>query len=348
MGERLERIRRLAVAEPGAVPPAEERPGRRRAVRLLGLAVVAILAAVAVRHTNLRAVGAAVAGASPGLLLLAGACNVLSLAAHTRRWMAVVRTPGHRLRFRDAFSAVVAGFALGVVVPARAGDVLRAVMLSRHAKLPVASVLAAAVLDYVVGAATLVPLLALLALAMPLPGWALKALLIFGVVAAAGALAAWLLRPPRDRHPTHHRAGLVARIRGGLAAAHHPGAIAAAVAWGLCGWGAEVLIALFALKAVGLGATVPTAVLAVVASTAANVVAISPGNTGPFEVAVALALIGLGAPREPALAFALMYHLAHLVPVGLIGGAVLLREARQAPPAGEAPAQRGRDAAAGR
>ncbi len=190
MGQRLERLRSLAETEAGAGPAPEEHPARRRAVRLAGLAVVVILAGVAVRHTNLRALGAAVAGASPGLLLLAGACNVLSLAAHTRRWMAVVRTPGHRLRFRDAFSAVVAGFALGVVVPARAGDVLRAVLLSRHAKLPVASVLAAAVLDYVVGAATLVPLLALLALAMPLPGWAFKALLIFGAVAAAGALAA--------------------------------------------------------------------------------------------------------------------------------------------------------------
>jgi uncharacterized membrane protein YbhN (UPF0104 family) len=346
VGERLARIRNLSAPEPGAAP--EERPGRRRAVRLAGLGVVVALAVLAARHTDLRAVGAAVAGASPGLLLLAGACNVLSLAAHTRRWMAVVRTPGHRLRFRDAFSAVTAGFALGVVVPARAGDVLRAVLLSRHARLPVASVLAAAVLDYVVGAATLVPLLALLALVMPLPGWAVKALVVFGLVSAVGTVAAWLLRPPRDRQLAHPRAGLVARIRGGLAAAHEPGAIAAAVAWGLCGWGAEVLIAFFALEAVGLQASLPAAGLAVVASTAANVVAISPGNTGPFEVAVALALIGLGAPREQALAFALMYHLAHLVPVGLIGGAVLLREARQEPAQGEALPDRGRDATAGR
>lgn len=344
MGERLERLRSLTVEEPGAAP--EERPGRRRAVRLAGLAVVVALAALAARHTDLRAVGAAVAGASPWLLLLAAASNVLSLAAHTRRWMAVVRTPGHLLRFRDAFSAVTAGFALGVVVPARAGDVLRAVLLSRHARLPVASVLAAAVLDYVVGAATLVPLLALLALLMPLPGWAVKALVVFGIVAAAGTAAAWLLRPPRGRELAHPRAGLVARIRGGLAAAHEPGAIAAAIGWGLCGWGAEVLIALFALEAVGLEASLPAAGLAVVASTAANVVAISPGNTGPFEVAVALAMMGLGAPSEAALAFALMYHLAHLVPVGIIGGIVLLREARQEPPRGEAPPDRGRDATA--
>jgi uncharacterized membrane protein YbhN (UPF0104 family) len=338
VGERLARIKRLAAD----APAPEERPGRRRALRWAGLGLVAALAVVAVRHVDLRAVGAAMAGAAPGLLLLAMAANLLSLAAHTRRWMAVVRTPGMRLRFRDAFAAVTGGFAVGVVVPARAGDVVRAVLLARHARLPVASVLAAAVLDYVVGAAALVPLLALLALATPLPAWAVKALLVFALIAAVGAVAARLLRPPRGRHPVHHGAGLVARLRSGLAAAHEPHAIASAFAWGLAGWGAEVLISYFTLAAVGLPATVPAAALAVIASTAANVVAISPGNAGPFEAAVALALIGLGAHGEQALAFALLYHLVHLVPVGVIGGTVLLREARQGQ--GQPPEVRDRDA----
>lgn len=331
MGERLARVRSIAASqEPGQEPPPPP-PARRRALHLLGLAVVAGFAVVAALRVDLRAVWAAVAGAHPGLLLLAAASNLLSLAVHTGRWAAVVRAPGVRIRFRDAFEAVVAGFALGVVIPARAGDVVRAVMLARHARLPVASVLAAAALDYVIGAAALLPLLALLALVIPLPGWAEHVLLLFAVVAAAGGAAAWLLRPPRDL-PHRHGAGLVARLRAGLAAAHEPGALARSFAWGLAGWGAEVLIALFALAALGLPATVAAAGLAVLASTAANVVAVSPGNAGPFEMAVALALVGLGTPWEPALAFALLYHLVHLVPVGLVGGAVLVREARRGGP----------------
>lgn len=337
MGERLERIRSLAEAEPTAPPPA--RPWRRRALRLVGLAVVGGLAAIAARHVDLREVGAAIAAAAPGVLLLAVVANLLSLAAHTRRWMAVVRAPGVQVRFRDAFGAMTAGFAVGVVVPARASDVIRSVLLARHARLPVASVLATAVLDYLLGAATLVPLLAVLALVTPLPGWALNALLVLAIVSGAGAAAAWLLRPARGRPPAHG-AALIARLRGGLAAAHEPGAIAAALAWGLAGWSAELLIALLVLAAVGLPATLAAGALAVVASTAANLVSISPGNAGPFEAAVALALIGLGTPREQALAFALLYHLVHLVPVGVIGGAVLLREAGQS----DAPASRGRDA----
>jgi hypothetical protein len=74
---------------------------------------------------------------------------------------------------------------------------------------------------------------------------------------------------------------------------------------------------------------VVTAGLAVVATTASNVVAVSPGNAGPFELAIVVALAGVGVEREQALAFALLYHLVHLVPVGLIGSAWLLAAGRE-------------------
>jgi glycosyltransferase AglD len=329
---------RLARLEALGQPPPDRR--RRRALRLLGLGVVAAFAALAARHVDLRGVLTVLARADVGLVLLACGANVLSLALHSKRWASVVQPPGARLRFRDAFAAVTAGFAAGVVLPARAGDVLRAALLARRARLSTASLLAAAALDYVVGSAALVPLLALVAVAMPLPAWARTALLVFAGVAAAGLVAAFALRPTHRATaepataPGERRVGLVARLRSGLSAAHDPGALTRSFAWGLGGWLAEVLIALLSLAALGLPATLPNAVLAVVASTAANVVAVSPGNTGPFELAVVVALSGLGVDRESAVAFALVYHLAHLAPVTLIGGGLLIAEARREGPAG--------------
>ncbi|WP_242395177.1 lysylphosphatidylglycerol synthase transmembrane domain-containing protein [Anaeromyxobacter oryzisoli] len=329
---------RLARLEALGQPPPDRR--RRRALRLLGLGVVAAFAALAARHVDLRGVLTVLARADVGLVLLACGANVLSLALHSKRWASVVQPPGARLRFRDAFAAVTAGFAAGVVLPARAGDVLRAALLARRARLSTASLLAAAALDYVVGSAALVPLLALVAVAMPLPAWARTALLVFAGVAGAGLVAAFALRPTHRATaepataPGERRVGLVARLRSGLSAAHDPGALTRSFAWGLGGWLAEVLIALLSLAALGLPATLPNAVLAVVASTAANVVAVSPGNTGPFELAVVVALSGLGVDRESAVAFALVYHLAHLAPVTLIGGGLLIAEARREGPAG--------------
>ncbi|BDG01652.1 lysylphosphatidylglycerol synthase transmembrane domain-containing protein [Anaeromyxobacter oryzae] len=324
---------RLARVEALAGP--QRNRARRTALRLLGLAVIVAFAALAARHVDLGGVLAVLARADPILVLLACGANVLSLALHSKRWASVVQPPGARLRFRDAFAAVTAGFAAGVVLPARAGDVLRAALLARRARLSTASLLAAAALDYVVGSAALVPLLALLAVGTPLPGWARTALLAFTAVAAAGLVAAFVLRPSHRTTVAPaapkggHRLALVARLRAGLSATHDPGALGRAFAWGVAGWMAEVLIALLALAALGLPTTLAAAALAVLASTAANIVAISPGNTGPFELAVVVALAGLGVDREPAVAFALLYHFVHLAPVTLIGGGLLLVEARR-------------------
>lgn len=314
-----------------AVPP-DVPAGRRRLVRLAGFAIAVAFGALALERVDAGELWTALVSANAGFLALAGASNLLSQWTRAARWAAVVRPPGAELRARHAFAPLVAGYAVAIVVPARAGDVVRSHMLARRTKLPTASVVAAALLDYVVGTVTLVPLLALLALAMPLPPWARQALLAFSAVGLGGFAALWLLRPPPGHDPLAHRGarGLVARLRGGLGAAHDPRAIAASLAWGLVGWGTELLVALFALAALGLPATLAVGGLLVAATTAANVISISPGNAGPFEVAAVLVLNGLGVDAERALAFALLYHVCHLAPTGLLGAAVLLRAARQA------------------
>lgn len=319
------RLRRIAV-------PPDLPSGRRRLLRVAGLALVAGFAVVALDRVDLGELWASMLSADPALLLVAGAANLLSQWVRAARWAAVVRPPGVVLRARHAFAPLVAGYAVAIVVPARAGDVVRSHMLARRTGLHTSSVLAAAFLDYVVGTVTLVPLLAGLAVATPLPGWARQALLAFAAVGAVGFAAAWLLRPPHDLDPSAHRGvrGLVARLRAGLDAAREPKAIAASLGWGLVGWGTELLVALFALAAMGLPATLAVGGLLVVATTAANVLSISPGNAGPFEAAAVLVLAGLGVGAERALAFALLYHACHLAPTGLAGAAVLVRAARAA------------------
>ncbi len=311
-----------------AVPP-EESPGRRRALRLAGLAVVVACAALAAAEVDLRGLAASLAAASPGLLLLAALANVANLVFHAFRWAAVVRPPGVRVRAVDVLAAMTAGFAVGIAVPARAGDLVRAHLLARRAGLRRSFVLASAALDYVVGTASLVPLVALLAVANPLPAWARDALAVLSIASAGGVVALFFLRPPRDGAPADGAglAGLVARLRSGLSAVHEPGALARSLAWALAGWGAELAVAWATLAAVDLPPTLGLAALVVLATAAANAIAVSPGNAGPFELAAMLPLAGVGVAPAPALAFALLFHLAHLAPIAAMGGWVLLREA---------------------
>ncbi len=313
-----------------AAPP-DASPRRRRALRIAGLAVVAAFGAFAAAEVDLRRVLASLSSASPGMLLAAVVAKVASLWTHAERWGAVIRPHGTRVRVLDVFQALVAGLAVGIAVPARAGDFVRAHLLARRARLSTTCVIASAAVDYIVSTASLVPLLALLAAVTPLPGWARNVLLVSAAVSAGGVLGVVTLRPSRGGSaPEHGAAGLVARFRSGLAAVHDPGAIARSFAWGFAGWGADLLIAWCVLAAVGVEPTWTLASLAVLSTSAANAIAVSPGNAGPFELAAMLPLSGLGIPREPALAFALLLHVAHLAPIAASGAFVLLREATQA------------------
>jgi hypothetical protein len=287
-----------------------------------------VLGAAAVARVDLGEVLATLAGANAGLLGLAAGANLLSLAAHAARWRAVVIAPGGRVRYRDALAGLVAGFAAGLALPARGGDVVRAHLLATRSRLSTASVVAASGLDYIIGTVALVPALGAVALASPLPHWALRAIAALAAVGLGAAAVAWILRPHPDLvPPAAGTAGIVGRLRAGLAAVRQPRALLAALGWGLVGWAAEGAIAFATLAALGLPPSVAGAALAVLAGSVASVAPIAPASAGTFELATAVAVAGLGIPRDAALAFALAFHAVHVVPVALLGGAVLVRDA---------------------
>jgi uncharacterized membrane protein YbhN (UPF0104 family) len=253
------------------------------------------------------------------------AANLLSLSTHAARWRAVMRAPGGHVRYRDALVALLAGFAAGLVLPGRGGDVLRSHVLARRAGIATTTAIAAAALDYLVGTVAFVAALAAVAAAAPLPGWGLRALAVTAALAAAGAAGAWLLRPPRAASAGEGR-GVGARLRAGLAAVHDRPALARSFGWALAGWAAEGAVALATLAALGLPVALAPAALAVLGASAAAAVAVAPGNAGSFELATALAVSGSGVPAHSALAFALAFHAVHVVPVAILGGLALLRE----------------------
>lgn len=295
------------------------------AMRWAGVAALAALGLLAARTLDLRELQRTLIGASlPSLLAGAGA-NVLALAMQSGRWLAIVHPIEPRARARDAFFTLVAGYAVGLVVPARASDVARAHLMARRSGVSMATLAATAIVDHVIGSVALFGAVGLLAAASPLPVW-LRSSGTLAFVGAGGALLAmWLLRPRGgDEVAIRGLAGVVARLRRGLIAVSRPRALMLSCAFALGGWAVEVLIACFSLRAFGLAATVSTSLLVVVATTLSSAVSVSPGNAGAFELACVVALSSVGIPREPALAFAIGYHAVHLVPVGLLGGGWLL------------------------
>jgi hypothetical protein len=95
-------------------------------------AAVELAAAV---ERALEALGDALAGVSPGWLVLGVALHLANQVLRGRGWYALVRlaVPGEAsLRARDAVAAWVAGAGAGGVASARGGDAVRVLLLSRR------------------------------------------------------------------------------------------------------------------------------------------------------------------------------------------------------------------------
>jgi peptidoglycan-N-acetylglucosamine deacetylase len=301
-------------------------PGARgRALRLAVIGALAVFTVLAARKLDPVELRRAFAEAHPGYLLAAAGANLLALVMQSGRWLAIVHPIEPRAKARDAFFSLVAGYAIGLVVPARASDLARAHLMARRSGASMATLTATAVVDHLLGSVALFGALGLLAAVSSLPLWLRSAGSVAFAVAGGALLALWLLRP-RGRIEVGRKgvAGVIARLRQGLVAVGRPRALALSWLFAMGGWAAEVLIAHLCLRAFGLPAGIEPSLLVVLATTLSAAASVSPGNAGAFEIACVIALASLGVPREPALAFAIGYHAVHLVPVALLGGGWLL------------------------
>jgi uncharacterized protein (TIRG00374 family) len=94
----------------------------------------------------------------------------------------------------------------------------------------------------------------------------------------------------------------------------------------LAAWFLETSVVYFTLYAFHVRVTPGDALLVLVAINMAMVVPFAPpGNFGTVEVGATLALMELGVPKEQAVAFALVYHLLQVIPIGVSGLALASR-----------------------
>lgn len=113
----------------------------------LGLGVVLIW--FLFRNTNWQAVSAAIRGTSVYWLILSQIFAWISYFARTQRWSYVVRAAHPAANFRSLFSATQIGFLVNFTVPARIGELVRAYMLAKLAKIPLSQCMVMVALDRV-------------------------------------------------------------------------------------------------------------------------------------------------------------------------------------------------------
>ncbi|PAU85437.1 TIGR00374 family protein [Halorubrum salipaludis] len=330
---------------------------RERLTVLGTVLVLAVGVAVTVRTLDADAVVGAVTAADPALLGAALAVYALSWPVRGRRYADVLAAMGRRCRVGFLTAAVFASQTANLIVPARAGDGVRAYLLKERRDVPyptgVASLAVERAFDLVaigvLGGAALGVLLLTgrspgsgESVGAVAPSTALAAAAGLAAVAVALSIAAVAVARSDRRFGPALRARVArprlsrlvdAVVRFGASVrvvAADPRRLGGVFLWSLVVWALDVLTAVLVLEALtgGVGGLVPTPTLLVVGTLAvsvgnlAKVLPLSQGGIGLYEAAfTGLVVSATGMPVETALAAAILDH-ALKNAVTLAGGGV--------------------------
>jgi hypothetical protein len=320
--------------EPEAAPRASRRGRILRWAGLHALVGILVWAFYDIRWASL---GHALAQARPEWLALAAAVNFGVLAFQAARWLALVRPLAPAATLGQAFKAMIVGFSVSTVVPARGGELARMEWLGRATGLSRVSVVGSILLDQLVNAAGLLIGVALLPFLIDVPLWIRPTGYLALALFVVGTMVVLALRPvstvplpereTRSRLPLRGVTNFLARVRNGFLASRDPRALAMSFGASFVAWGLEINVTACSLRAVGLHLPLTASILVLVAVNLALAIPFAPpGNVGTLELGAILALFEFGVPKEQALAFAVCYHLLQVVPIGILGFALMTRD----------------------
>jgi uncharacterized protein (TIRG00374 family) len=320
-------------------------PAWKMAASLL-LAVV--LFAYFLWRAPLHEVWEALATVKLGAVAAAVLVALVSYVLRALRWGVILRPVG-RARSTTLVGCTAAGFATSTVLPARAGEVVRPLLLSLRTAMPVPATLASILTERLADLATLLVLFpAGVALASsrlsPGPlGRLHETALLLAIGLVVALVFVWLLLHWRDATiarlvsllPDTWNARAEAflnHLLDGLEVVRSPARLALLAVWSLAVWltaGLQVQV-----LAWGFGISMTPAMAQVLIGVSVIGLAVpTPGGVGGFHAAVQFALTALmGVDLPTATAFALVHHAVCFFPISIVGfsymGAVGLSPAR--------------------
>jgi uncharacterized protein (TIRG00374 family) len=324
--------------------------GRRRF--WLGVACSALFLYLAIGKVHWEELQAALQAVDWRYLLLATVVFMLRLLIGGLRWRALVLPLGS-LSVREAFSYLNIGHMANNLLPLRAGEIVRAVLVGDRKGFSKTAVFATIVADRLLEVLALVAYAVLLMLIMPIPPLVKQSALVFGSVGVLVGMGLWWAAghvfpaaPQTSPHasdtalPSRRRqwVGLLQKVsrqaRGfasGLTALRSPGQVGAALGYSTLGWGLSVGFTWLVLQACHVDLPWTAALMVIVVVNFGAAIPSAPGFIGVMHFLVVIALKPWTLGQSAALAFALVYHAqSFLLTVGL-GITCLIWERRSVP-----------------
>jgi uncharacterized protein (TIRG00374 family) len=254
------------------------------------------------------------------------ALYVLATLVRAERWHGILEHTGVDAKRADCYALTTVGYMGNNVLPARAGEAFRVVLLSQRCsaskRTVISSIVAERVLDvivllgfFVVTVYAVLPTAKVLPTNRPLLATAIGILLVL-----AGAAAIWILRSHR----------VFERIRDWLRPlADSPRALVSR--WGLVLlaatvvlWSIEGSVYWTVSRALEMDISIGGALYLVALTNFVAALPAAPGSIGTFDVAVLWGVHRLGATGSVALSYVLLIRFVLYVPITLVGLVVLV------------------------
>ena len=311
-----------------------EGPGKSRWILLFAFLLATLLLYLAMRGVDWAELWHIIQSARLEYLILACLLTSINSLVRSLRWR-ILLSAERWLGVLDVFWAMMVGYLGNLLLPARAGEVVRSVALGRRVQLSVSFVLATTLTERILDTGVLVLIgSAVLATLHDAPPSLLNAGKGIAVLSASGLAWVFILpmleRPFQsvlDRLPLTSTwktklSGLLGQFLMGMNSLRHVGRALSFLALTAIIWMGDAVVAVTIAYALGLALSIPQALLLGVALGLSSAIPSTPGYIGIYQFVAVTILSPFGFTHSQALAYILVFQaLSYLIIAfwGLLG-----------------------------
>ena len=298
-----------------------------------GLGISLVFVALFFRATDPRQIEAALKDANYWYLLPATAVLFLAICLRCVRWSVLMR-PVAPMSARRLFPYAIIGYMANNLLPARAGEVVRAYVLGDREKVSKMGTFGTIAVERLFDGSVLVLMLLVAGSIVGFESGRLQAIAVVSSIFFVSALVGfyWLtLSEERAKRVMHRflrilpgrfedRAEHIAdALVGSLRSVHDPRSLGLVLFLSVLAWTTEAGCYAIVGKGFGLDVGFGDYCLLLAAANLAIIIPTFFGGTGPFEWAAKLVLVGAGVSESVASAYAIIAHAVVLIPTTLLG-----------------------------
>lgn len=298
---------------------------------LIALVLAGVLLYFSLRGIEWAEVWRIVSKAYLPYILFALLISTVSLFLRAYRWRILLQTQGP-VPVNTAFWATSAGYFGNNFLPARAGELVRTMMVSSETGLGKTFVLTTALTERLADAIALVLISSIVLLTLPFrPGWFDNAARPFAILGFGGALAilivpklekVWhgiVMRLPIPKSIGDKLAESLTHVHAGLRAFHDWGRLVSFLALTIVIWFADAFGTLVGMWALGMNTTLGVALLLITGLGLGSALPSTPGYVGIYQFVAVGVLVPFGFSKTNAIAYILLAQALQYVYITIWG-----------------------------